>query len=114
MCAKSPGWGVKGYMLKPAGEGPTKLVIKGLTKRFDKNVVLEALDLDISLDERVVIIGPSGSGKSTLLRCVMGLEQIDAGIIRLGNETYIEARKKCTYINKVLQRRIGMVFQHYT
>ena len=29
-------------------------------------------------------------------------------------ETYIEARKGGTYINKALQRRMGMVFQHYT
>ena len=101
-------------MLKLAGNNPTKLVIEGLTKRFDKNVVIEKLTLEISFDERVVVIGPSGSGKSTLLRCVMGLEEIDAGIIRFGDQTYIEARKGGTYINKALQRRMGMVFQHYT
>lgn len=42
--------------------------IKGLTKRFGTNTVLDNLDLEVREGERVVIIGPSGTGKSTLLR----------------------------------------------
>ena len=73
--------------------GPARLLrIEGLDKHFGSNHVLRALDLELADNERLVVIGPSGGGKSTLLRCVMGLEEIDAGAIRFAGEPYVEAR----------------------
>ena len=46
--------------------------------------VLEAVSLLIRHGERVGLIGANGAGKSVLLRLVLGMEQPDAGEIKLG------------------------------
>ncbi len=52
---------------------------EGLHKNFGRLEVLRGIDLEVSRQEVVCIIGPSGSGKSTLLRCVNHLEKINSG-----------------------------------
>ncbi|MEH6576556.1 MAG: amino acid ABC transporter ATP-binding protein [Amphritea sp.] len=92
--------------------------IRGLEKSYGPDIhVLKGLDLDMQPGDRIVVIGPSGGGKSTLLRCMMGLEEIAAGDITLGGEGYISAapaKKGRNNLNKDVQKRVGMVFQHYT
>ena len=81
--------------------------IRDLSKKFGKHYALKNIDLDISENEKIVIIGPSGSGKSTLLRCLNTLEIPTNGKIlyhdmRLTEHTY-----------KNVQGKIGMVFQNF-
>ena len=61
----------------------TVLSISHLTKRFDNQIILEDLSLDIHEGEVIVIVGSSGCGKSTLLRCINALEDIQGSEIRL-------------------------------
>lgn len=92
--------------------------IRGLKKSYNERLqVLKGLDLDMYPGDRIVVIGPSGGGKSTLLRCMMGLEQIDAGKIELADSCYISPNAnpaKENIIDKSIQKKVGMVFQHYT
>jgi iron(III) transport system ATP-binding protein len=71
-----------------------------------------ALD-DVSLTapeaKVLVLLGPSGSGKSTILRLVAGLEPVDAGEVRIGDDV-VSSRGRTLPAE---QRRIGMVFQDY-
>jgi polar amino acid transport system ATP-binding protein len=94
------------------------LRIKDLHKSFALGAirVFTGLDLDMSRQDRLVIIGPSGGGKSTLLRCIMGLDPIDAGEIQIDGKAYISAgeRRQKNHIDRAIQRQVGMVFQHYT
>ena len=48
--------------------------IDHLSKKYNDNVVLDDISLEIRQGDVVGIIGPSGTGKSTLLRCVNRLE----------------------------------------
>lgn len=48
--------------------------VKGLTKQFKGQTVLNGIDLNVQPGEVVAIIGPSGSGKTTFLRCLNLLE----------------------------------------
>jgi ABC-2 type transport system ATP-binding protein len=45
---------------------------QGLTKLFKRHRVLDGIDLDIKLGERIALIGSNGAGKTTLIRCLLG------------------------------------------
>ncbi len=60
--------------------------VRGLRKSYDGRLVLDDLDLDIRAGEIFVLMGPSGSGKSVFLRHLIGLEEPDAGEIRVAGE----------------------------
>ncbi|MDJ0633865.1 MAG: ATP-binding cassette domain-containing protein [Xenococcaceae cyanobacterium MO_188.B29] len=62
--------------------------LKGVSKSFGKNVILDRVDLTIYPGEALVIIGPSGTGKSTILRIIAGLLPADEG------EIYIKGHKR--------------------
>src|SRR6202035_788535 len=44
---------------------------------------VDALDLEVTDGEFLVLVGPSGSGKSTALRMLAGLEPVSSGEIRI-------------------------------
>jgi len=46
--------------------------------------LFENLSIDIVRGQRWALLGPNGCGKTTLLRCLLGLEQPDAGGIVIG------------------------------
>ena len=50
------------------------LELKGITKSYGDNVILDNLDLAINEDEFVTFLGPSGCGKTTTLRIIAGFE----------------------------------------
>ena len=81
----------------------------GIHKVFGDLEVLRGIDLKVTQQELVFIIGPSGSGKSTLLRCCNLLEQPTHGTVRVAGE---EITAKGVDINKIRQH-IGMVFQNF-
>jgi polar amino acid transport system ATP-binding protein len=83
--------------------------IKGLTKRFDRNVVLDNLNLSIPKEQTLAVIGPSGSGKSTLLRCLNMLEKPDAGQVIINGEDITNPKVNLDRIRS----NVGMVFQNF-
>jgi putative amino-acid transport system ATP-binding protein len=86
--------------------------IRGLTKRYGANTVLDDIDLDISAGERVAVIGPSGTGKSTLLRSLNYLDRPDSGVIRIGDLT-VDVASATSALILALRRRTAFVFQNY-
>jgi len=59
------------------------LEVRGLTRRFGGLTAVDAVDLDVAEHEFVSIIGPNGAGKTTLFNLVTGLDDPDAGTVRL-------------------------------
>jgi len=89
--------------------------VQGLSKSFQQQTVLQAIDLQVAQGEVVAIIGPSGSGKTTLLRCLNLLETPDAGSIRLG-ELHIDASRPLKAQQgtiRQLRQSMGFVFQNF-
>ena len=69
--------------------------VSELRKSFDQVVVFDGLNLKVGSNEIVAILGPSGCGKSTLLRCIVGLEEVDAGELLFAHE---EGEKSVGYL----------------
>ncbi len=66
---------------------------------------VDKLDLEVADGEFLVLVGPSGCGKTTSLRMLAGLEEVDAGSIRIGDRDVTNLPPK--------ERDIAMVFQNY-
>src|SRR2546429_9985794 len=62
------------------------LTVEGLRAGYGPIEVLHGLDLTVSQDEVVVVIGPNGHGKSTLLRAVSGLIARRGGTVHFQGE----------------------------
>ena len=94
---------------------PARVSVRGLVKRFRtrtrEHVALDDVSIDIAPGEFVVLLGPSGCGKTTLLRSIAGLEQPEAGEIRLDGELVSSAAAGVWVPPE--GRRLGMVFQSY-
>lgn len=89
--------------------GQNILEIVDLVKKYDHEMILNGLNLQIRRGEVVVVLGPSGCGKSTLLRCMNALEDIQGGRILLEGESVEKTARNITQI----RQKIGMVFQSY-
>ena len=57
--------------------------VLGLTKRFDRLVAVDAVDLDLAGGRIYGLLGPNGSGKTTLIRMLAGLARPTAGQSRV-------------------------------
>ncbi len=80
-----------------------------LHKSYGADRAVAGVDVQIASGEFFCVLGASGCGKSTLLRLVAGLEQADAGEIRLGDETVSADGVHVAPED----RRVGFVFQSY-
>ncbi|MBF0699287.1 amino acid ABC transporter ATP-binding protein [Streptococcus danieliae] len=88
------------------------ITIKGLSKKFGKQVVLDKLDMEIHQGEVIALIGSSGAGKSTFLRSLNFLETADAGTIQIGDSLLdVKTAGKDDILD--LRQRLSMVFQQF-
>ncbi len=81
------------------------IVIKNVAKNFGSYQALDDINLEISDQEFMVLLGASGCGKTTLLRIVAGLETASAGEVWIGGKRVDHLPPR--------QRGIAMVFQNY-
>jgi len=59
------------------------LLLRDVVKSYGRRVVLRDATLTATAGEVVGLIGPNGAGKTTMLRIAIGLQQPDAGTVRM-------------------------------
>jgi len=92
-----------------SGDQAPLLSLDGVTKRFPGVVANDAVSLDVYPGEVHALLGENGAGKSTLISLLSGMQQPDAGRIRVhGEETPIRSPRHA------LELGIGTVYQHPT
>lgn len=86
----------------PAGPG-AEVVLDDVAARWDDQLVLDDLDLELASGERVAVVGPTGSGKSTLAALLLRFIDPAAGEVRLAGAALPELA-----LDDV-RRRVGLV-----
>ncbi|OOF44933.1 ABC transporter ATP-binding protein [Rodentibacter trehalosifermentans] len=81
------------------------LEVQQLSCRFEQNLILKSLDLDVEENEIVCLLGASGCGKTTLLKAIAGLISSSQGWVKLAGKVMNPI--------PVEQRKIGLIFQDY-
>ncbi|MFP5351709.1 MAG: ABC transporter ATP-binding protein [Actinomycetota bacterium] len=85
-----------------------EISIKGLTKSFGPQTVLEDITCDIPQGKITLMLGPSGTGKSVFLKHLVGLLKPDRGEIWIGDKNVPALNEKELY---EVRRKFGVLFQ---
>ena len=79
--------------------------LKGVSKSYDGEKVLDSINLYIRDGEFITLLGPSGCGKTTTLRIIGGFETQDEGEIYFDGAEISEL--------PAYKRKVNTVFQKY-
>lgn len=81
------------------------ILLENVTKRYDQQIVVNNLSLEIKDGEFFVLLGSSGSGKTTVLNIIAGLAAAEQGRVLLHGRDVTDLPTQ--------KRNIGFVFQNY-
>jgi phospholipid/cholesterol/gamma-HCH transport system ATP-binding protein len=86
----------------------TEISVRGLTKSFGSQMVLEDITCDIPKGKITLMLGPSGTGKSVFLKHLMGLLKPDRGEIWIDGKNLPALPSRELY---QIRRKFGVLFQ---
>lgn len=79
--------------------GSVVVEVQDLRKGFDDRVLIDGLSFKLPRNGIIGVIGPNGVGKTTLFKTIVGLEQPDEGVVKIGETV------KLSYVD---QERAGI------
>ena len=88
--------------------------VKNVTKIYNKKNAFTALDninLTISSNTSVAILGKSGSGKSTLMHVISGLDKPQKGQVLVDSEDILRLKPRAT--DKFRASKMAFIFQSF-
>lgn len=92
-------------MTNPTLERSGTLELRGLTKSFGQQTVLDGISLNADQGEFISLVGPSGCGKTTTLNIIAGFEEPDGGDVLMAGRSFLNVPS--------YRRQLGMVFQSH-
>ena len=91
-------------------DAPFALEMVDISKVYPGGTVANRdVSLAVTVGEVHAIVGENGAGKSTLMKILYGIEQPDAGTIRINGRP-----ERISSSAKAISLGIGMVFQHFS
>lgn len=81
------------------------LRVQSLSKRYEKVVALNHVNLMINSGEVVCLVGPNGAGKTTLIETILGIRRPDEG------EVYLLNHKVAGRLPSWLSQKIGTLLE---
>ena len=81
------------------------IVLENVSKRYDQQIVVNNVSLEIKNGEFFVLLGSSGSGKTTVLNIIAGLASAEQGRVLLHDRDVTDLPTQ--------KRNVGYVFQNY-
>lgn len=78
------------------------ITLKGVSKRFGKNIAVDDMSLTVNEGEIFGLVGPDGAGKTTVIRMITGILAADDGQITVMSNSSLETIKQ--YIGYVPQK----------
>ncbi len=82
--------------------------VRNINKTFGENHVLKDVSCIFEKGKTNLIIGQSGSGKTVLMKCLVGLFEVDNGLISYDDRDFTRMNFEQ---RKTLRQEIGMLFQ---
>ncbi|MFK7857972.1 MAG: ABC transporter ATP-binding protein [Granulosicoccus sp.] len=83
----------------------SSLEVKGITKSYQKETVVDDVSFRVQSGDTLVLFGPSGAGKTVLLRTIAGLVEAEAGQVFINEQDMSDVEAE--------YRGIGMAFQNF-
>src|SRR3954466_12845657 len=83
--------------------------LRGLTKKYGSNAVVDNISMTINHGTLVCLLGPSGCGKTTTLRLIAGFVEPTDGEIHVGDRVVSTPQKTLP----PERRNMSMIFQSY-
>jgi ABC-2 type transport system ATP-binding protein len=80
------------------------IIIKNLTKKFDKLIAVDHVSLDIHEGEVFGLLGPNGAGKTTIVHMLATLLKPTSGMAKINGYDIVKDSAK-------VRKNIGIVFQ---
>jgi len=97
-----------GDRVKGSAVPETEIAVRGLTKSFGPQVVLEDITCSIPRGQITLMLGPSGTGKSVFLKHLMGLLKPDSGEVWIDGKNLPALSSRDLY---KVRRKFGVLFQ---
>jgi phospholipid/cholesterol/gamma-HCH transport system ATP-binding protein len=92
----------------PSADVEAEISIRGVTKAFGRQTILEDVTCDIPKGKVTLMLGPSGTGKSVFLKHLMGLLKPDRGEIWIDGQNLPDLGHRDLYR---IRRKFGVLFQ---
>ncbi len=79
-------------------KNPPIIEIKNLSFAYDKELILENINLNVYKKDFMVFIGPNGGGKSTLVKLILGINPLQKGSIEILDKPFYKSLSQIGYV----------------
>jgi ABC-2 type transport system ATP-binding protein len=83
------------------------IISKNLSKKYDRHMAVDNLNINIKKGEIFGLLGPNGAGKSTIILMMLGLTEPTSGSISIGGFNSTREPLKVKRITGYLPERVG-------